>query len=103
MNQKIARADRAVIIGFCTAAYSSSAAFLTAWLYARSYDPWLTPRITHYMIVWWDIGGPIYNLMILLVLFGIAVLLKMPQLRRRLVVWVPMALMLWQWFVIGPR
>jgi hypothetical protein len=41
-----------------------SGIYLAAYLYAYSHDPWLTPRHTPYMILWWKIGCHVRSLLL---------------------------------------
>ncbi|MEZ6042953.1 MAG: hypothetical protein R3C20_20820 [Planctomycetaceae bacterium] len=69
--------------------FASAATMLTyaaANLYARSYDPWLTPRFTEYMRIWWAIGKPMLAVMMLLVPIGIVLLLRTRSTSRRLII-----------------
>jgi hypothetical protein len=49
--------DRLWYVAFITAAIATSVAVFCAYGYAWWHDPWLTPRHTHYMNLWWGVGG----------------------------------------------
>lgn len=102
VNNSLPKNVRVITVAFCTAACFAIPVYVAAWAYAYSYDPRLTPRHTHYMYVWWGIGRPMFQLMVLLVGLGIALLVNVPQLRRRFVVWFPIVLMLLLLFALGP-
>lgn len=61
-------------------------AYVAANFYARSYDPWLTPRFTHYMLLWRRIGTPMLRLMMMLVPSGLFLVLFLRATRHWIVV-----------------
>ena len=53
---------RLLFVSYVTTAIASFAIVFAAYCYAKSYDPWLTPRHTLYMRLWWAVSqllGPI--------------------------------------------
>jgi len=53
---------RLLFVSYVTTAIASFVFVFGAYCYAKSYDPWLTPRGTHYMRLWWAVRqlfGPI--------------------------------------------
>lgn len=55
---------RIVLIGYCTIAWTSILMYVAAYLYARSYDPWLMPRRSPSMIVFQHIQMQHFNITI---------------------------------------
>jgi hypothetical protein len=51
-----------------TASIGTSALLLGSYEYADSYDPWLTPRWTHDMIIFWGFRRPLGPLEFFLIL-----------------------------------
>ena len=78
-------------VSFTFTALTASGLYLAAYLYAYSYDPWLTPRWTHYMIAWWRAGQTLLGLFIVLFPVGDALLAASPDLRKRWGVWCAVA------------
>jgi hypothetical protein len=64
----LAKTWRSIGISLLTASLMTSALMFSGYLYARSHDPWLTPRHTHYMHLYWRFGqilSPILSCLIL--------------------------------------
>jgi hypothetical protein len=78
---------RLLLVTFLTMALPCAAARFGAWSYALSSDPWLTPRWTHYMNIWWGLGGLLLATNSLLVVIGLMFVWSIPEFRRREVMW----------------
>ncbi len=74
---------RMLYVSYVAFATGSTGIYLIALSYAKSHDPWLTPRRTDYMMIYWDVAIPMLGLMTLLVPIGIVLLIAIPGYRRR--------------------
>ena len=83
---------RFVYVAYLTLAFSATAISFAVTLYAKSHDPWLTPRRTVYMDIFVDVGLPMISLAILLVPVGMLLLL-VPSYRRKVGIWIALVLM----------
>jgi hypothetical protein len=81
-------------VSYSFTAFVTSAIYLGLFLYAYSHDPWLTPRWTHYMIVWWKAGRPLFDLFTILVPGGVIILLASSNLRKRWGIWCSVVVMI---------
>jgi hypothetical protein len=59
---------RLVWLILVTASIGTSALLLGSYAYAYSYDPWLTPRWTHYMMIFWGFRRPLGPVQFFLIL-----------------------------------
>ncbi len=101
MREPLPYPEVAVYYCYEVTAMLVSGIYLAAYLYAYSHDPWLTPRHTPYMILWWKIGGAMFDLFFLLVAVGIVMLAASSRLRRCWTIWCTLALMIAISSVIG--
>jgi hypothetical protein len=76
-----------VYVSFPAVSFVSCVLYIGAYVYASSHDPWLTPRWTYYMILWWGVGRTILGLFLLLFPTGVLALVVWPELRKRPAVW----------------
>jgi hypothetical protein len=91
MLKPLDEADRWRLLLFATTAFTAASIRIAAWRYAAWYDPWLTPRRTHYMIIWSQIGSQFFSINALLIFVGIVLLAQHSSLRQRLLTWLALA------------
>lgn len=64
----LTKGQRIKVIALITASLTCTVLLVGGYLYARSYDPWLTPRRTHYMILFEGIRHALEELHFCLIL-----------------------------------
>ncbi len=74
---------RLIYVAYLALAIGASGVYLITMCYAKSHDPWLTPRRTDYMMIYWNVAIPMLSLMTLLVPIGIVLLVAIPPYRRQ--------------------
>jgi len=83
--------ERLFLVGYLSSAIGALVAVSIAYAYARSYDPWLTPRWTHYMIIWWGVSRPVFVIATLGVAAGLLSTVCVRELRHRWQFWFAVA------------
>ncbi|TWU43672.1 hypothetical protein Poly51_61940 [Rubripirellula tenax] len=71
--------------GFVAAASFALSIYIATNLNARWHDPWLTPRHSQSMTLWWRFGGVMGRVMLLSLPFGIALCFSASTKRKRLI------------------
>ena len=84
---------RLLYVVYMTLAFSACAISFAVTTYAKSHDPWLTSRRTETMQIFWEVGFPMINLMILLVPVGIVLLSLVPSYRKQPGIFIALILM----------
>ncbi|QDV67172.1 hypothetical protein Poly24_08640 [Rosistilla carotiformis] len=70
--------------GFVAAASFALSIYVATNLNARWHDPWMTPRYSQSMMLWWRFGGVMGRVMLLTFPFGIALCFTASTPRKRL-------------------
>lgn len=83
---------RLLFVAYVTTAQASLIIVLAINWYARSYDPWLTPRHTHYMRIYWALREIFMPIGALGFLAGLAIVLSPLKWKQRKYVWMSLGL-----------
>jgi len=75
----------AVFWGFVAAASFALSIYVATNLNARWHDPWMTPRYSQSMMLWWRFGGAMAWVIMLSLPFGIAFCFDASTRRKRLI------------------
>lgn len=72
MNRlRLPTSERTLCIAYVTAVVCVSVLLAAAFAYAYCEDPWMTPRLSTSMSLWWSVRGTLTPLIGLLVIIGI--------------------------------
>ena len=77
------RARRLASLAFVTLAGSATAALMGVWLWARTYDFYLTPRFTHYNIMLWGTQQVVAGILVPCLVLAVPMLVVAPNIRWR--------------------
>ena len=83
---------RLLFVAYVTTALASFVIVLGINWYARSYDPWLTPRHTHYMRMYWAMRELFMPIGSLGFLAGLFIVLSPLKWKQRKYVWMSLGL-----------
>lgn len=87
--------------GFVAAASFALSVYVATNLNARWHDPWMTPRSSQPMLLWWRFGGVMGRVMLLSLPFGIALCFTASTRRKRLMARLLTATLILVPFVLG--
>ena len=75
------------LVSYATAAFGSLFIVFAAYAYAKSHDPWLTPRFSHSMIFLWKVSATFKGFASLGMLVGLLSATTVRELRRSWLMW----------------